>query len=161
MRKVIGPRLASVFITPVRAALEASDYDTASAENRQLAGEGISRQAFALQPTILDVDRWVRHAPGRVIEVRPEVSFAQLASEPLRLSTSTWPGASQRQQLLATAGILLAEDLGVAGEKAAIDDVLDAAVAAWSARRVAHCQARPAPGPPETFSGGLPCAIWT
>ncbi len=159
-RKAAGPRWASVFITPVRAALEAGDHLSASAINRRLTGEGISRQAFALQTKILQVDRWVRQTRRRVVEVHPEVGFAQLAGEPLHLSKSTWAGAARRHQLLAGAGIVLACDLGIAGEKAGIDDVLDAAVAAWTALRVVGDQARPIPDPPETFSDELACAIW-
>jgi len=67
---------------------------------------------------------------------------------------------ARRRLLLARAGIVLAEDLGQPGEKAGVDDVLDAAVAAWTARRVAAGQAQPVPQPPEKFSDGLTCAIW-
>ena len=56
-RTAVGPRRASVFMTPVRPALEAADYTSAAALNLRLAGEGISRQAFGLQGKILQVDR--------------------------------------------------------------------------------------------------------
>ncbi len=36
---------------------------------RRLAGEGISRQAFALGAKILDVDRWLRGRPMHRIRV--------------------------------------------------------------------------------------------
>ncbi|MFI5068890.1 MAG: DUF429 domain-containing protein [Streptosporangiales bacterium] len=39
--------------------------------------------------------------------------------------------------------------------------MLDAAVVAWTARRVAAGAARSLPHPPERFSDGIPCAIWT
>lgn len=42
-----------------------------------------------------------------------------------------------------------------------LDDVLDAAAAAWSARRVLSGTAVCRPQEPEVFSDGLPCAIWT
>ena len=61
-RQAVGPLRASVFTTPVRPALEAPAYAQAAAVSRQLAGEGISRQAFALRAKILEVDRWVRQA---------------------------------------------------------------------------------------------------
>jgi hypothetical protein len=60
---------------------------------RQL-GEGISRQAFGLHTKILQVDGCVRQTHCRVAEVHPEVSFAQLAGETLRLSKSTWEARS-------------------------------------------------------------------
>jgi predicted RNase H-like nuclease len=161
VRDAVGPRRASVFITPVREALEADDYLAANAVNNQLAGKGISRQAYALKAKLLQVDRWVRQTRERVVEVHPEAGFAHLAGRPLPLSKATWAGAALRRHLLAEAGIHLADDLGIAGEKAGVDDVLDAAVAAWTASRVARGQARTIPDPPETFSDGLACAIWT
>jgi predicted RNase H-like nuclease len=161
VRKAVGPLWASVFMTPVRLALEAPDYATAADLSRRLAGEGISRQAFALQAKVLQVDQWIRQASHNVVEVHPEASFAQLAGAPLQSRKSSWAGMALRRQLLARAGICLPDDLGPAGEKAAADDVLDAAAAAWTALRVLQNQARSSPNPPELFSDGLPSAIWT
>jgi predicted RNase H-like nuclease len=159
-RKAVGPLWASVFMTPVRPAMEASDYAAAAEASRHLAGEGISRQAFALQAKVLQVDRWVRKVPHRVVEVHPEASFAELAGSALQSRKSSWAGADLRRRLLAGAGISLPCDLGPAGEKAGVDDVLDAAAAAWTARRVLHGQARSMPSPPELFSDGLPSVAW-
>jgi predicted RNase H-like nuclease len=160
-RKAVGRLWASVFMTPVRPALEAPDYATAADLSRHLAGEGISRQAFALQAKVLQVDQWVRQTSYSVVEVHPEASFAQLAGVPLQSRKSSWAGMTFRRQLLGGAGICLPDDLGAAGEKAAPDDVLDAAAAAWTALRVLRNHARPSPNPPELFSDGLPSAIWT
>ncbi|HZA73462.1 MAG TPA: DUF429 domain-containing protein [Propionibacteriaceae bacterium] len=139
--------------------LEAPDHATAIAINRRLAGAGVSAQAFALRAKLLQVDAWVRDAGLRVVEVHPEVSFATLAGGPLPDPKSTWAGAIQRRRLL-EAGIDLPDDLGPAGSGAAVDDVLDAAAAAWTARRVAHGHARQMPDPPDIFSDGLSAAIW-
>ena len=163
-REALGRRWPSLFITPVRTAVEAADYQAAAAENRRLAGEGLSRQAFALRARILDVDQWlqaVTPAPARVVEAHPELSFATMAGAPLRSRKTTWAGAVQRRALLARAGIVLDGDLGLAGEQAGVDDVLDAAAAAWTARRVSHGSARCLPPSPEVFSDGIPAAIWT
>ena len=163
-REALGRRWPSLFITPVRAAVQADGYQAAAAENRRLAGEGLSRQAFALRAKILDVDQWLQAgslAPARVVEAHPELSFAAMAGAPLRSRKITWAGAVQRRALLAQAGILLDGDLGLAGEQAGVDDVLDAAAAAWTARRVSQGVARCLPSPPEVFSDGIPAAIWT
>ena len=163
-REALGRRWPSLFITPVRAAVEAAEFTAAAAENRRLAGEGLSRQAFALRAKILDVNQWLRDVPAppaRVVEAHPELSFAPMAGAPLRSRKSTWAGAVQRRALLARAGIILDGDLGLAGEQAGVDDVLDAAAAAWTARRVSQGSARCLPDPPEIFSDGLPGAIWT
>jgi predicted RNase H-like nuclease len=163
-REALGRRWPSLFITPVRAAVLAAGYQAAAAENRRLAGEGLSRQAFALRAKILDVDQWVRAgspAPPLVVEAHPELSFAAMAGAPLRSRKTTWAGAVQRRTLLAQAGIALADNLGVAGEQAGVDDVLDAAAVAWTARRVSQGAARCLPSSPEVFSDGIPSAIWT
>ncbi|UWP85076.1 DUF429 domain-containing protein [Dactylosporangium fulvum] len=163
-RRLIGPRRHSVFLTPVRAALTMPDHASASGTNRALAGDGVSAQAFALKKRILEVDTWARSsgtdAVPRVVEVHPEVSFARLAGRPLATAKQTWAGAEQRRALLARAGIRLDGDLGAAGAAAGVDDMLDAAVAAWSAGRVAVGDATPIPDPPERFSDTLPAAIW-
>jgi predicted RNase H-like nuclease len=160
-RAAVGPLWPSVFMTPVRAALLAADHATASAINRARTGQGVSMQAFRLKPKLLEVERWARLAPVRVVEIHPEVCFARLAGRPLTARKSSWAGAERRRALLAGAGITLAGDLGVAGASAGVDDVLDAGAAAWAARRVLSGHARPLPDPPETFSDGWPCAIWS
>jgi predicted RNase H-like nuclease len=160
-KKAIGILRPSVFMTPTRHAMDAPDHRTASARNRALTGEGISVQAFSLKPKLREVQQWVRQTHHRVVEVHPEVSFAQLAGAALTARKSTWAGAECRRRLLAGAGVLLAGELGEAGRLAAVDDVLDAAVAAYTARRVLNGQAHPQPDPPEVFSDGLPCAIWS
>jgi predicted RNase H-like nuclease len=159
-RQAAGVRRSSVFLTPVRAALQAHDHVTAVRVNQELAGEGISIQAFSLRAKILEVDAWVRTQTRRVVEVHPEVSFAEMAGTPLSCGKATWAGVEQRRELLAAAGIRLAGDLGVAGRAARVDDVLDAAAAAWTARRVAAGTARSLPSPPDRYGDGLPCAIW-
>ena len=160
-RKAAGPRWASVFITPVRAAVETADYQQACELNRRLAGCGISRQAFNLRDKIMQVDRWLPQAPCPVVEVHPELCFAEVAGAPLADSKSTWAGAARRRQLLAAQGIVLAGDLGLTGQQAGVDDVLDAAAVAWTARRVASGSARRLPAEPERFSDQVDCAIWT
>ena len=136
-RKALGKRWQTVFLTPVRRAIEATTYDEANQLAREINDAGISRQAYALQKKILEVDRWIGTAPCAVYEVHPELSFAHLAGEPVTASKKTWAGAHERQRLLEGAGIKLEGDLGIPGLRAGRDDVLDAAVAAWTAQRIA------------------------
>lgn len=159
-RKRIGRRRSSVFTTPVRGTLAETSHDRASAVNRERAGEGMSIQAWGILPKVRQVDEWLPHARCRVVEAHPEVSFAELAGGPLDERKSTWAGAERRRGLLAAAGIDLPSDLGEAGGSAAVDDVLDAAAAAWTARRVHAGTAESIPTPPEVFGDGLPAAIW-
>lgn len=157
-RKVVGPRWPSVFMTPVRVALQADDHATANRINRDATDKGVSAQAFGLRRKLFEVEDWVRRTPRpvipQVVEVHPEVSFAQLAGAPLTVRKSCWAGSQLRQQLLADADIRFADDLGKAGRLAAVDDVLDAGAAAWTARRFTRGEAHSLPDPPETLSDG-------
>ena len=70
------------------------------------------------------------------------------------------PGMQERLRALEEAGIVLA-DLGAAGAKAQPDDVIDAAVAAWSARRLVNGTGRSYSDPPAIIPGWeMPVAIW-
>ena len=135
-RKALGKRWQTVFLTPVRHAIEAATYDEANRLAREINNAGISRQAYALQKKILEVDNWISTASCAVYEVHPELSFAHLAGTPVTASKKTWAGAHERQRLLEGAGIALEGDLGIPGLRSGRDDVLDAAIAAWTAQRI-------------------------
>jgi predicted RNase H-like nuclease len=156
----IGGLRSSVFTTPVRAALQATDHATASTLNRDRAGFGVSVQAYGLARRIFEVEEWSRSTGLTVREVHPEVSFAELAGAPLADRKNSWAGVQRRRALLAEAGLVLDGDLGLAGRAAKVDDVLDAAAAAWTATRIAAGTARPIPDPPEPSDDGWPAAIW-
>lgn len=159
-RRLLGPRRSSVFDAPVRAAVTAATHAEASAISRELTGQGLSRQSFALAPKILEAERWSAAAPISVWEVHPEVSFAIMIGHPAESPKSTWSGLRERQRALERAGIRLA-DIGPAGRKAGADDVLDAAAAAWSAARLRRGDGISLPDPPETAPGSAtPMAIW-
>ncbi len=120
-------------------------------------GLGISAQAHALGPRILHVTERAPLDP-RLFEVHPELSFRAMNGwEPLRHRKHAAGGAIERLALLHANAIHL-DELGVAGS-VPLDDVLDAAAAAWSAHRRASGRAVPVPDPPELVNG-RPAAIW-
>jgi predicted RNase H-like nuclease len=96
---------------------------------------------------------WI--ADERIHEVHPELSFRTLAGgEPLPYAKKTWRGQNLRRALLAEAGgIVLPDALGEA-DRVPVDDVLDAAVAAWSAHRIARGTAGRVPEKPERDAEG-------
>lgn len=160
VRRLVGRRASSVFATPVRPALAAPTHAEATRLAVELTGKGISQQSYALGKKILEVDSWVRTATMTVIEVHPEVSFATIAGHALAHRKSSWAGSEERRALLASVGIAVPADIGLAGEMAASDDVLDAAAACWSAHRYAMGTALSYPAVPEEFGdGGPPAAI--
>ena len=128
-------RASSVFSTLPAEVLVAPTYAEAAAIAVRILGKSLSRQSYALGDRIFEVAEVVA-SDDRIVEVHPEVSFRALRGEPLRYSKHTWSGIAERRALLTAAGILLPDDLP-GGGRAAPDDVVDAAVAAWSAMRVA------------------------
>ncbi len=148
-RTFVGPRRGSVFPTPPRSVLQAATY----AEARKVL-PSLSAQSFALGKKILEVEACLEE---RVFEVHPEVSFAALAGRHLRHPKRAWNGQTERRHLLTAAGIVLPDEL-TAG-RAAADDVLDAAVAAWTANRKANGQAATLPAEPP-LRDGRAVAIW-
>ena len=92
--------------------------------------------------------------PGRV-----KLSFGLLANGPLSTSKKSRTGMGARLHLLQRVGIQPPAELGAAGVRVAADDVLDAAILAWTARRVRLGQAHSFPSPPEDLAG-VAAAIW-
>jgi predicted RNase H-like nuclease len=159
-RELLGPRRSSVFDPPPPEVLDAADLATANRIARATYGRGVSAQAWTLRTKMRDVEPHWHAAPDRIAEVHPEVSFRELgAGQPMAHAKRTWAGVRERTALLAGAGIEVPDDLGRCGDAGA-DDVLDAAVVAWTATRRAAGTARSIPNPPEHDDAGRPVAIW-
>jgi predicted RNase H-like nuclease len=141
-RARLGTRRSSVFPTPARAVLGASDYPDALARSRAATGRGLSRQAFHLLGRIAEVDRAVRPADQRrVVEVHPESCFAVLAGAPLAEPKRSAAGRAARLALLVPHFPDVADHVGHRPAGVAVDDLLDAFAVAWTARRVARGRA--------------------
>ena len=154
-RRFVGARRNSVFITPPADVLYAPSYDEANRRSRQRYDRGISRQAYALRANVRVVAA-IAESDERLIEVHPEVSFRALLGGVLGYAKSTWNGQAIRRRALDDAGIGLPELLEEAGAVPPAD-VLDAAVAAWSARRFATGDAGSLPS--DSAPGSRP-VIW-
>jgi predicted RNase H-like nuclease len=136
LRARLGPRRSSVFATPPRPLLGCTDHAEAVARGRALDGRGISIQAFNLLPKIAQVDAAID--PGlteAVVEAHPESAFAELAGAPLASTKRSAEGRAERLALLTGPFPRSRAALTDRLRGAAPDDVLDAAAAAWSARR--------------------------
>jgi predicted RNase H-like nuclease len=161
----VGKHLGSaVFLMPLRAVWKREDntwyddsWEQANQRCRQLTrGDELSPDGYGLSPftwglrvklreanECLATDKYPLH------EVHPEVSFAAMNGKPLTHRKVSWTGHITRRALLAKHGIHLPDELGDAG-KARLDDVLDAAAAAWSAHRIATGHASRLPTEPSS-----------
>ena len=154
----IGPRRSSVFPTSPKVALEAATFAEALVASRRSLGIGLSQQAYALGPKILEV-ALIAVVGDRIIEVHPEVCFRAMAGRDLAFPKSSWGGMKDRLELLASVEIVLPADLGLANEVGPAD-VIDAAAAAWSARRYLVGEAKSVINPPEVSAEGRQITIW-
>jgi predicted RNase H-like nuclease len=156
-RDFVGVRRNSVFMTPPRAVLEAASYAEANEIAAELlGGKKISRQAWALRDNIAVVAA-VAGADARVIEVHPEVSFRAMTGREVGYAKTTWNGQAIRRAALAKEGIVLPGELEAPAGGIPVADVLDAAAAAWSARRHARGESKSLP---DGWDRGEHGAIW-
>jgi len=145
-RSFLKGQASSVFSAPARAALACERYPEALEATRRATGKGLSKQSFFLFPKIREADALL--PDERLYEVHPEVAFRLMhpSEEPAGRKKS-WGGLMERLGRLRAAGITLPDSLGAA-DAVGIDDVVDAAAAAWSARRLARGAARSFPPEP-------------
>lgn len=137
-RAVLGPRRSSVFATPVRACLDAADYDDARRRSRAAAGVAPSKQAWNLLPRIAELDRLVVPADqDRIVEAHPELAFHRLAGGPLPGPKGSGLGIRARRTLLVSCWGADAYGSVLADVAAPETDVADALALAGTARRVA------------------------
>ncbi|MEL6712530.1 MAG: DUF429 domain-containing protein, partial [Planctomycetota bacterium] len=155
-KMLLGPRRSTVFAVPPRPVLVCDTYADARKKAVELTGKSISAQAFALRHNVLEAESLLDDE--RVFEVHPELAFRSLVGRVLTTNKRTWNGAVERQEALASAGITLPARLGDAGD-APVDDILDAAVCAWVARRIAVGESERVPAEPELDLTGRPVAI--
>ena len=144
-RAAVGPRRSSLFNAPPLSVLTQPTYQEALHTSREQFGVGLSAQSYALRKRILDA-RSVALDDPRCIEVFPELSFATMAGEVLHHAKRTWNGQMQRRRLLGEQGLWLPDELEGAVGSVPVDDLLDAAAAAWTADRYAQGVAVPIPG---------------
>jgi predicted RNase H-like nuclease len=162
-RRLLGRRASSVFTPPIRPLLDATHYD-------QVRGHGLSVQAFNILPKIREVDRLMTPAlQHRVYEAHPELAFQALAGQPLQDRKKTVAGREARLRVLDNIPSPLFHGIGAAFERVlgackrtdvAPDDILDAYVLMWTARRIWCAQAHRVPRSPQYDARGLRMEIW-
>jgi predicted RNase H-like nuclease len=138
-RKLLPGRASTIFSPPARAALAAGDYAATCAANRATApgAPAISLQAFHLLPKLRELDAAMTpELQRRIREAHPELAFAEVAGRMLP-NKKTPPGRLARERLLAQLGLVPPPLRG-----AARDDLLDAAILGWTARRLSQDIAR-------------------
>ncbi len=161
-RKLLGsPRRNSVFPTPCPEALLASDHPVASACNRRTTGKGLTIQTWCIARKIKQVDDTITPESQKwAFEVHPEVSFWALnGRSPMRNKKKSEQGSAERLTLLRTVFPDIDRHVPSRPPGVGKDDLLDAAVAAWTALRIRNGEACRV-SEPEHDKKGLSATIW-
>jgi predicted RNase H-like nuclease len=164
---LVGKRKSSVFSSPSWHSLVGTTREQADTINRSNGDKGVSAQVFGLFPRLREVDQLVSaDRQDWIIETHPEAGFALLAREhgvanPLARKDSK-EGLEQRRKLIEKEmSVTDLDRLARLALKVRDDDLLDAAVAAWTAKRHFRRAARAFPtvaGAPDRF--GRLMQIW-
>ncbi|WP_333648669.1 DUF429 domain-containing protein [Lacrimispora sp.] len=134
LRNNLKGKASSVFNTPCRQAVYASNYEGANAINKDVMGKGLSKQSFAICEKIKEVDAFLQSNPdwkNRLVESHPEYGFALLnVGAPVVESKKKQAGVSARISLLRPhithLDTLLTKVSGDSAVKNRLDDILDA-----------------------------------
>lgn len=130
-RRRLGRRASTLFLVPTREVMSLEPYAAANQLSKDRYGKGISKQVYLLRSKIFEA---LSLEDPRLVEIHPELVFAELAGGPLEEPKRTWSGQARRRSLLAEQGVVVPDELGAAG-RVPPDDLLDAAVVAWAAHR--------------------------
>lgn len=159
-RKLLGRKSSSVFSSPCRWALAATDYETV---RRMPAPHevGLSKQAFGLFSRLNEVDRLLTRQPSLrsiVHEAHPELAFRRMNDGvPVFANKKKADGRSQRLRLLAAHGF---EPTVERLPGAARDDILDAVACCRTALLIAQGKATRLGAADARDRHGLPMNIW-
>lgn len=142
----LATRGSSIFAIPPRDVVESDHYKRARERN----GGSLSSQSWWLFPRILEVDTFLQEHDGAIdiiYESHPEVCFAELTGRVLD-SKNTATGRSERLEVIENATTLHNEVLKIVRSredgaewherisKGRLDDVIDAAVLAYTAEQL-------------------------
>ena len=166
-RKLLGARRgSSVFPAPIRPVLEAGTYLEACAIRQRIEEKRMSKQAFAILPKILEIDRLLQRsdqARRQIREVHPEVSFCFWNDgTPMRDAKKHPAGKASRETLIDQIWPGIRPTLLERWPRTVVgrDDLNDAFAALWTARRILTRSAIRIPETDERDSKGLPMEMW-
>jgi len=144
-RKILKARKSSIFPVPCREAVYAETYGQACEINEKLTGKRISKQAWNILPKIRDVDRFLlenKDVFPLVREVGPEICFQAFAGRPMEYSKKKEEGFLERKKVLKKIGIILKKAGPLADGtfecEAAVDEIIETALSKYRRKDVAR-----------------------
>ena len=137
-KKFLGTKKQNtIFLTPSRTILECKNYSSANELSKKRYGKGLSKQSWNLKEKIIEVVS-LKRSTNKIIEGHPECSFKMLKKVGLESSKKTTFGMFERLKLLKGEGL---DPIEVGSKLDANievkpDDLIDAMILFWTARRV-------------------------
>jgi predicted RNase H-like nuclease len=162
-RQVLQGKASSLFNAPCRQALGCASYASASQMNADVLGKKLSKQTWNICPKIAEADHAAQSLTDVVLhEAHPEVSFATFTGAPIVASKKSVKGLVTRAGHMARLGFDLVKLAAPLNDKhtASPDDLIDAAILAWSATRVQMNTHVTFPSQPSRDAMGLEMAIY-
>jgi predicted RNase H-like nuclease len=161
--RILKARKSSIFPVPCREAVYMESYKKACEVNEKLKGKRISKQAWNIVPKILDVDSFLvenKISQEKIKEVGPKVYFQVFKGFPMKYSKKSHDGFLERKETfkniyLFTDKIIEAALSEYRRKEVAKDDILDALVAAITAKMGYIYGFEFVPREPETDINGL------
>jgi predicted RNase H-like nuclease len=152
-RKLLSKKASSVFTAPTPKMLDQPNYEKACLISKNLIGKSMSLQSWYLFPKIKDVQTILHYKNIKVFEIHPELSFRAMNNEKVILeSKKTTEGFEIRKSLLDKHFLDFNFDVirnKYQKKDVMDDDILDALVVLWSAKRIVNDQALYLPKIPE------------
>jgi len=152
-RKLLSKKASSVFTAPTPEMLDQPNYEKASLISKRLIGKSMSLQSWYLFPKIRDVQTVIHCENIKLFEIHPEVSFRAMNNEKVILeSKKSNEGFEIRKSLLDKHFLNFNFDVirNKYQKKDVMDnDILDALVVLWSAKKIVSNQASYLPKTPE------------
>lgn len=152
-RKLLSKKASSVFTAPTPEMLDQPNYEKASLISKRLIGKSMSLQSWYLFPKIRDVQTVIHYENIKLFEIHPEVSFRAMNNEKVILeSKKTTEGFEIRKSLLDKHFLNFNFDVirnKYQKKDVMNNDILDALVVLWSAKRIVNNQASYLPMTPE------------
>jgi pyridoxal kinase len=161
-RALLGRKSSSVFSSPSRKALAANTYQEACELNSLEGGPRLSKQSYMLFPKMREVDALKKSEMGSIVfETHPEVALAIFERAPILEAKKAVEGRAARLTALRKLGfpIGLIDPHTYPNSKVAPDDLVDAAICAVTAQRIANGQHVTLPTHPPVDSDGIEMAI--
>ena len=152
-RKLLSKKASSIFTAPTPEMLYQPSYEKASLISKKLIGKSMSLQSWYLFPKIKDVQTILHYKNIKVFEIHPELSFRAMNNQKVILeSKKTTEGFEIRKSLLDKHFLDFNFDVirnKYQKKDVMDDDILDALVVLWSAKRIVNNQALYLPKIPE------------